>query len=468
MKPAYPLVFRRPIQPGPFLFTLAAVCITMATTIGAMGQQNPNGPAAISAAIASPGSVHPLEGKGLTLESDRTWKKADLPEFTRVLSFHFDNLEKGIITTGFNLPEKAKGEISFALSDPVNCTWQVLTASFRLPGSKPFTLTPKGNKSKDNEPPPISNDFLGAVGPGYMRDREISLYLKQSATGWVIKIGDELGAESELAIPFTLLPQESELKPWVSVSANVAKTNPKASVLIPEKPAAVIPPVKGAFGSIQYQFHSPKIESGKLYPLVVCLHGAGGVGIDNRGRGIHALGELLQPEVQAKHPCFLLAPQKPEPLPMWVNWNFRDGSYDLDKIPETVHIRSVHDLILKVMKEYPIDPKRIYVTGQSMGGYGTWDIALRHPELFGAVVPLCGGGSPNHAARLKDVAVWAFHGDKDDAVPVSGSRDMAAALNAAGATKARYTELPGEGHVIMEKVWNTEGILEWLFAQKRD
>lgn len=114
-------------------------------------------------------------------------------------------------------------------------------------------------------------------------------------------------------------------------------------------------------------------DAGETYPLVVCLHGARGAGSDNRGRGIQAYGVLRAADVQAKHPSFLLVPQKPEGPQLWAGSHYSKGSYDLDKAPETPHLKSVHDLIAKIMKEHPIDPARVYVTGQSMGGYGTWD-----------------------------------------------------------------------------------------------
>lgn len=130
-------------------------------------------------------------------------------------------------------------------------------------------------------------------------------------------------------------------------------------------------------------------------------------------------------------------------------------------------MKKVYSLILQIMKDYPVDPGRIYVTGQSMGGFGTWNIIMNHPELFAAAIPICGGGSPAHAEQINDIPIRFFHGAKDPTVPVAASREMAAALEKAGSRVFKYTELPEGGHVIMKEVWATPGLIEWLFEQKK-
>ena len=86
--------------------------------------------------------------------------------------------------------------------------------------------------------------------------------------------------------------------------------------------------------------------------------------------------------------------------------------------------------------------------------------------MFAAAIPVCGGGAPNYAQNMVDVAIWAFHGERDALAPVSGSRDMVAAIKKAGG-KPRYTEFPGSGHDIAKQVNQTPGLLDWLFAQRR-
>ena len=102
-----------------------------------------------------------------------------------------------------------------------------------------------------------------------------------------------------------------------------------------------------------------------------------------------------------------------------------------------------------------------------MGGYGTWELITRHPEVFAASIPVCGAGIPSLAHRLTDIAIWAFHGDRDDTVPASGSRDMYNAILAAGGTKVKYTELPGVWHDSWIKAYKTEGLVDWLYAQHK-
>lgn len=224
---------------------------------------------------------------------------------------------------------------------------------------------------------------------------------------------------------------------------------------------------KGVFEEMPYQLRSPQVESGKRYPLVVCLHGAAGRGVDNQARGIEAYAVLAAPGVQAKHPSFLLAPQCALGF-QWVDTPWKEGSYTLAEVPMSVYLKKVHALILQVLKEHPVDPARVYVTGQSMGGFGTWDLVLRHPELVAAAIPICGSGSPADAGRIKEVPLRFFHGAKDATVPVAGSREMAAALKSAGGRVFGYTELPEGGHVIMREVWATPGLVDWLFEQKKE
>jgi predicted CopG family antitoxin len=98
-----------------------------------------------------------------------------------------------------------------------------------------------------------------------------------------------------------------------------------------------------------------------------------------------------------------------------------------------------------VMRNHPVDPRRVILTGLSMGGYGAWDLAARRPDLWAAVVPICGGGDPGTAAHMKDLPIWAFQGAKDPVVPPERSREMVEAVRRAGG-KPRYTEYPDVAH----------------------
>ncbi len=129
-----------------------------------------------------------------------------------------------------------------------------------------------------------------------------------------------------------------------------------------------------------------------------------------------------KPENQSVNPCFVVAPQCPENA-LWTT---------LDKADPTDQLRLVLELIENLRKTFNIDGKRLYVAGQSMGGFGAWALISEQRGVFAAAVPVCGGGDESKASRLVNTAVWAFHGDEDAAVRVARSRDMIAAIRKAG------------------------------------
>jgi predicted peptidase len=123
-------------------------------------------------------------------------------------------------------------------------------------------------------------------------------------------------------------------------------------------------------------------------------------------------------------------------------------------------------MLEQVETEYTVDPKRTYLTGLSMGGYGTWSLAATMPDKWAAIVPICGGGDPKTAEKIKDIPTWVFHGDKDPAVPVQRSRDMVEAIKKAGG-KPEYTEYPGVAHNSWDKAYGTDELYKWLLKQKK-
>ncbi|HJZ89477.1 MAG TPA: prolyl oligopeptidase family serine peptidase [Gemmataceae bacterium] len=206
-------------------------------------------------------------------------------------------------------------------------------------------------------------------------------------------------------------------------------------------------------------------EEGKKYPLVIFLHGAGERGSDNEKQLIHGVPHFVAKETQEKYPCFLVAPQCPAGQ-RWVEVDWSADSHTQPKAPGEAG-RLTLELIEQVMKELPIDPKRVYLTGLSMGGYGTWDLLARRPELFAAAAPICGGADEATAAKIKAIPVWAFHGARDTAVKPARSRNMIAALEKAGG-KPKYTEYPDVGHNSWDNAYKDPKFYEWMFGQKKE
>jgi predicted peptidase len=227
---------------------------------------------------------------------------------------------------------------------------------------------------------------------------------------------------------------------------------------------------KVAGGTLAYRLltpdgYDPKADA--TYPLVLFLHGAGERGTDNVAQ-LKWGGVQLATQLQAAAKCFVVAPQCP-PGKQWVNTPWAKGSYSTAAVPAGDELTMAIEAVEAATTEFKIDRGRVYVMGLSMGGYGTWDAIARRPDLFAAAVPICGAGDPAAADKLKPLAIWVFHGGADTVVPTQGSRDMAAAMQKAGAAEPtfKYTEFPGVGHNAWTKAWETPGLWEWLVAQRR-
>lgn len=217
------------------------------------------------------------------------------------------------------------------------------------------------------------------------------------------------------------------------------------------------PEIIGAFAKavskegLNFQLYGdPKWDGKQRYPLLIWLHGAGQSGTDNESQTAGSPRPLYSPQAQEKHPCFVLMPQCPDRSIGWKNQVSQN----------------LMTLINELCDNLPVDRDRIYLTGSSMGGFGTWGMITQWPEVFACAVPLCGGGDPSKAGVIKNIPIWAFHGDMDDQVNVDNTRRMAAALKAVNG-KMEYTELPGAGHLITEVVYKKPELDEWIFKQRR-
>ena len=213
---------------------------------------------------------------------------------------------------------------------------------------------------------------------------------------------------------------------------------------------------------LPYRFLKPaKIEAGKTYPLLIFLHGAGERGDDNKAQLKHSVADIVK-LASEKHPFFMIAPQCPKDK-RWVEVDWGANSHSMPEKP-SVPLSLLIDVINKVSKDFPVDPKRIYVMGISMGGFGTWDAISRYPGMFAAAIPVCGGGDTDQAEKLVKIPIWVFHGAADTVVKTQRSRDMVEAVKKTGG-ELKYTEYPGVGHGSWGQTFSNPEVIEWIFSQ---
>ncbi len=220
--------------------------------------------------------------------------------------------------------------------------------------------------------------------------------------------------------------------------------------------------------TLLYRYLVPEIiESGKKYPLVLYLHTSGERGNDNEGT-VFGAQMFLNPINREKYPTYVIVPQ----CPANHTWAFdkSPSGWGLDfpeNYPESKIMKQVMELVALFMQNPNVDHRRIYIYGMSMGGIGTFDAAVRHPDIFAAAIPICGDVNPRRLNnKFKGLAWSLYHGDNDPAVPVSGSRNAYRALKAAGAD-VRYHEFAGCGHVCWWLAFEKPDFMSWLFSQKK-
>jgi len=180
------------------------------------------------------------------------------------------------------------------------------------------------------------------------------------------------------------------------------------------------------------------------WPLIVFLHGSG-----ERGSNLEHVKKHGPPKIVDNKRDFEFIVVSPQ-VPGRERW-------DADKVVQ---------LTDQVTKSLKVDPDRVYLTGLSLGGYGTWTTVAKHPNHFAAIVPICGKGDPETAEKFKHVACWVFHGAKDEGVPLKYSEEMVEALKKAGA-EPKFTVYPEAGHDSWTEAYNTPELYKWLLEQKR-
>jgi predicted peptidase len=210
-----------------------------------------------------------------------------------------------------------------------------------------------------------------------------------------------------------------------------------------------------------------KIEADKQYPLVFFLHGAGERGSDpSKNLRMHFPAYMAQPEQREKHQCFLVVPQCRTGT-MWMDAHWAERASSPLKEKPTDDLAMAIAVLEKSLKTLPVDKKRVYLTGLSMGGFGSWELAMRRPELFAAVAPVCGGGDESQAAKLKGIPIWTAHGDADRAVGVDRTRRLVEAVKQADGN-IKYTEYKGVGHNSWTPFYtDKKGVVPWMFEQRR-
>jgi predicted peptidase len=189
-------------------------------------------------------------------------------------------------------------------------------------------------------------------------------------------------------------------------------------------------------------------DPARRWPLILFLHGMGERGDDLELVKKHGLARLAGEQPALLSPFVVIAPQ----CPLGTYW-----AHELD---------ALNALLDEALENLRIDPDRVYLTGLSMGGFGSWFLAMARPERFAAVVPICGGGDPNAACALKDVPVWAFHGAKDRIVRPMESRRMVRALKACGGD-VRLTIYPEADHDSWTETYANPELYEWFLQHKR-
>lgn len=219
---------------------------------------------------------------------------------------------------------------------------------------------------------------------------------------------------------------------------------------------------------LPYRLYVPyDYDRSKEYPVMLFMHGAGERGTNNLGNMSHMLQEMFSHENSPLWDSIIIAPQCPN-NEQWVDTPWADGGYRVDEVPESNEIKAVLGILNHVADTFPTDKDRYYVVGLSMGGFGTWDLIMRHSDLFAAAVPICGGGDYTQAGKLVDMPIYTLHGTSDYQVPISGTKEMVVALETLGSKVIRYEELKNYSHDVWSYAANKAEIWFWLFEQTRE
>ena len=200
--------------------------------------------------------------------------------------------------------------------------------------------------------------------------------------------------------------------------------------------------------------------------LMMFLHGAGERGEDNYRQLVHCAADLVDFCESEQIKAVLLFPQCPAER-MWIQASWSLPEHVMSELP-TPELKHALELLEATLAAENCDPDRVYISGISMGSFGTWDALSRRPDLFAGAIAICGGGDVHQASKLTEIPIRVFHGDQDGAVMVKRSRDMVNAIRAAGGTRVYYTEYPGINHDSWTRTYADHENLRWLFSQRKE
>ncbi|HSZ32033.1 MAG TPA: prolyl oligopeptidase family serine peptidase [Puia sp.] len=222
----------------------------------------------------------------------------------------------------------------------------------------------------------------------------------------------------------------------------------------------------GKGDTLGYRLLFPDADTLRKYPLVIFLHGSGERGSDNDAQLKWGVENFATDQNMMLHPAIVIAPQCPEKM-SWSNFSRTRVSSEMRILPDpSKPMQLVIELIHQLEKTMPVDTNRIYITGLSMGGFGTYDAIERYPGLFAAAVPVCGGGDISKVSTIAHLPIWIYLGSEDPAVNPSFSLDMLEALTKAGAHPG-FTQYPEVGHFSWLGAYSDPLMLEWLFRQHK-
>ena len=222
----------------------------------------------------------------------------------------------------------------------------------------------------------------------------------------------------------------------------------------------------GKGDTLNYRLLTPDYDTLRKYPLVIFLHGSGESGKDNKAQLKWGVMNFASDQAMAMHPAIIIAPQCPE-NEAWSNFSENEKTRELRLQPTPSKTMAlVMELVHHMIKTFSVDTNRIYITGLSMGGFGTFDAVERYPHFFAAAVPVCGGGDTSKASSIAHIPMWIFHGSEDSGVNPLYALDMINALSKAG-SYAGLTYYPGVGHFSWLAAYNDPLMMEWLFKQHK-